>query len=106
MSTVTMLRNAAGRAKGYSGCYRCGGTWDYTESHPTKYSQTSACFPLCQICWAGLTIEERLPFYEELWNEWERQAALIKDPAMVAQWRESYPLSTKQAILDAVREGL
>lgn len=70
---VRGFRNAKGRAAGYGGCYRCGDTWDWTKSHDTPYTAASACFPLCERCWAALTPTERLPFYDLLVNEWIRQ---------------------------------
>ncbi len=69
---VSKARNAVGRAKGYGGCHRCGGTWDYTQEHITHYGDEGrGCFPLCEACWSELTIEDRLPYYRGLWERWE-----------------------------------
>lgn len=71
------LRNAKGRAKGYGGCYHCGDTWDWKDSHETliegdtAFGGISACFPLCEECWQKLgTPEARWPFYEKLIDDW------------------------------------
>jgi len=55
---------------GYSWCKRCFTTWYFVNGHSTSYSETSGCFPLCEECWAECSIEERLPFYRELFEEW------------------------------------
>lgn len=64
------IRNIIGRLKGYSGCKRCGDTWDYKEEHDTKFLEGRGCFPLCQECWESLLRSERLPYYRQLWEEW------------------------------------
>lgn len=61
-------------APSYGYCYRCQRPWNRVEHHDTAYSESSACFPLCVTCWALLTPEERLPYYDELVDEWVRQA--------------------------------
>ncbi len=43
------------------------------ESHSTRYSESAACFPLCEGCWSKLTPKERLPYYDMLVEEWIRQ---------------------------------
>jgi hypothetical protein len=57
-------------APNLSWCYRCHTTWAYVVPHETRYSVSSACFPLCEKCWADLTPEQRLPYYEALISEW------------------------------------
>lgn len=54
----------------YSTCGRCGRTWNICESHSTPYSEHGSCFPLCQDCFNELTIDERLPYYRQLIDEW------------------------------------
>lgn len=47
------------------------------DKHETPYKpehRESGCFPLCEGCWAALTPEARLPFYDELVDMWKRQA--------------------------------
>ena len=42
------------------------------KEHITQYSSVGGCFPLCEQCWGGLTPEQRLPYYRDLWEEWEK----------------------------------
>jgi len=56
---------------GYFWCGRCKRPWNVCEGHYTQYNKSSSCFPLCQQCWKELTIEERLPFYWDLWWRWK-----------------------------------
>ena len=58
---------------GYSSCYRCARPWTVCKGHSTHYSEWSGCFPLCEECWSELTPETRLPFYQRLYTEWQRQ---------------------------------
>lgn len=57
---------------GFSSCGRCLTTWTFVPLHrtPIEGGTISACFPLCQKCWAGLTPDERLPFYRDLAQQW------------------------------------
>lgn len=64
-----------------SECGRCGRTWAFADEHMTWYEprdctvkrpeRGSGCFPLCETCWSELTIEERLPYYQELFLYWK-----------------------------------
>jgi len=51
---------------GYSGCMKCGATWNMTEPHVTTYIPSHGCFPLCEDCWRNSTASERVPYYREL----------------------------------------
>ena len=64
-------RNHAARSRGYSGCGRCGDTWDWKPSHTTPYCGRPGCFPLCEECWSSLTPSTRLPYYLQLVDLWE-----------------------------------
>lgn len=83
---------------GRSWCLRCGAPWLRDNEHSTPYGEHwppereahaqaaalvasipgaklmpvagHACFPLCQNCWAGLTPEDRVPYYVALVDEW------------------------------------
>ena len=62
---------------GYGSCGKCGMTWNWTKEHSTEYSVyrgfiSKGCFPLCEHCWNELTIEQRLPYYEELFVSWKQ----------------------------------
>jgi len=60
----------------YGHCKRCGRTWNIVkEFHDTPYTESSGCFALCQKCWEELTIEERIPFYEEMFDNWIKQGS-------------------------------
>lgn len=54
----------------YGYCGRCKTTWNFCRSHSTAYCDWSGCFPLCELCWQELSIEERLPYYRRLWHSW------------------------------------
>lgn len=41
-------------------------------------SMSSACFPLCENCWASLTPQQRLPYYRKMWNDWKQDAIAAK----------------------------
>lgn len=96
---LTRLRNAKGKAMGYGGCYRCGATWDYAQPHDTRYSDSGACFPLCEECWSVLTPEQRLPFYAQLMHAWTAEVPGYPEGALesVRKWA---------AIEEAVLSGL
>jgi len=52
-------------------CHRCGRPWNIVHGHATDYVKGRACFPLCDECWSELTPVTRLPYYRQLWMEWE-----------------------------------
>ena len=55
-------------------CLCCGLGWDVVPYHSTPFGgRGSAPFPLCEVCWAAMTPDERLPFYGVLMAEWVRQ---------------------------------
>ena len=58
---------------GDSRCLRCATPWWATEAHHTMYDECRGCFPLCDACWSELSIEERVPYYGKLCEEWARQ---------------------------------
>jgi hypothetical protein len=69
------LRNLRGFTRGYGACLCCRDTWDWKDEHTTHYSEpgawpSEACFALCEECWAALTPEERLPYYDQLVEIW------------------------------------
>lgn len=58
----------------YSACGRCNRSWALVEGHSTPVDFSTGghgCFPLCETCWSELTIEERLPYYHELFRYWK-----------------------------------
>lgn len=55
---------------GLGTCYRCRRPWISDNWHATPYGRGRGCFPLCERCWAMLTPDERLPYYEALWRKW------------------------------------
>ena len=57
---------------GFSWCGNCLTTWAYAHEHVTHYSPGRGCFALCEKCWRELTPPQRLPFYADLFREWER----------------------------------
>lgn len=63
-------KNAKGRRSGYSGCSACGDTWDWKKSHTTKIDDVCGVFPLCEECWSAKSVEERMPFYHQLYHQY------------------------------------
>lgn len=63
-------KNKTGRASGYGGCQCCHDTWDWKRKHATMFSDGKGCFPLCEECWGGMSIPERLPYYKDMQSEW------------------------------------
>ena len=59
-------------APGYSWCGRCETPWKFVDHHATYYQPGRGVFALCQKCWSELTPQERLPFYRQVYEEWER----------------------------------
>ena len=54
---------------GIATCRYCNMPWTVVYHHNTNYGNRG-CFPLCELCWQTLTIDERLPYYRELWESW------------------------------------
>ncbi len=69
MSLLSKLKNRVRNSSRFSGCGRCGGTWNWKEPHSTWYG-AEGMFPLCEECYQELTPKERVPFYEALWSSW------------------------------------
>ncbi|GAH45424.1 unnamed protein product [marine sediment metagenome] len=59
-----------GRSKGYSGCGRCGGTWNWKEGETIYYSEGRGMFPLCKECFEELDEEEILSYCKKLMKCW------------------------------------
>lgn len=64
-------------AAGYGWCLRCGRPWTICKGHSTEFRDGIGCFPLCDECWAELAPETRLPYYRQMWNEWEIMAGAV-----------------------------
>jgi hypothetical protein len=62
-------------APGYSACGRCRTAWKFVKGHSTILGNGDGMFPLCEMCWADFTPEQRLPFYYVLFCQWEWDAA-------------------------------
>lgn len=59
-------------APGYGCCGKCNTTWKFVEPHLTNYKENEGMFPLCEKCWNTLTPHQRLPYYINLYNRWNR----------------------------------
>ena len=90
----------------YGRCLSCERPWHgfrRAQPHDTTFIDVApgvvgrGMLPLCERCWQALTIEERLPFYRQLWGLWLANA---REPDYVAQLEERWPL-----IEAAVRAG-
>lgn len=108
----------------YGQCGRCGMPWWAVTGHLTPYrhplprkdiyvenmvdplvsipvTALKECFPLCEHCWSGLTVAERIPYYQALVDRWIVAARARRDyRAVYIHRRQDLP-----AILDAVRRG-
>lgn len=104
-----------------SECGRCWRVWEIVEEHSTQYSHEVVkykkpdsdtlgyvteirsgwgCFPLCETCWKALTIEERLPYYKSMIEDWRAYAIRTNDHVYLRD------LVTKEKqIIKAVLEG-
>lgn len=51
-------------------CGHCNRNWRVAQEHSTLFLYGHSCFPLCEMCWRDLSIAERLPHYEALYNRW------------------------------------
>ncbi len=67
----------------FSNCHRCYRKWNIVIGHTTKFTDTDGCFPLCESCWTVLTPYERLPYYKQLYLDWERG-----DPNLDHKWED------------------
>jgi hypothetical protein len=72
MSSSPTPRSISVLAKGRVSCERCetpleGGP-GARKFHTTWYSPNLALSPLCEPCWAGLTLAGRMQFYRIRWN--------------------------------------
>jgi hypothetical protein len=56
---------------GYGSCYKCRTNWFFVEGHTTLFGPSGGGFPLCEQCWQELTPEQRLPFYRQLFENWQ-----------------------------------
>jgi len=66
-------------APGYSHCKKCHTNWRFVKGHSTYVPGTGrGLFPLCEQCWEELTPEQRLPYYQQLYNEWKGEGYPIK----------------------------
>lgn len=82
---------------GYGHCKRCKLNWKLAARHATPYLRadygTFSMSPLCEQCWQECSVEQRLPYYLELWEEWNELEEWPRDAD--ADW---------QTIENAVRE--
>lgn len=73
-------------APGIGACFCCRTSWNVVDGHATEYGAWGkACFPLCEQCWSGKTVEQRLPFYRVLFSQWEWDFATMGLP-MDSEW--------------------
>lgn len=52
-------------------CKKCKTTWRFVKGHNTPINDYEGMFPLCEKCWAELTPEKRLQYYDMLMAEWQ-----------------------------------
>lgn len=43
---------------GWCGC--CGRRWDDTKEHVVNYTARNGAFAICEDCWPGLTVDQRV----------------------------------------------
>lgn len=89
--TLRNIRNYLGQRQGFSGCLRCGDTWNWKEEHTTYFPDGSGgMFPLCQECWEELkTPVARKPYYKKLIEQWAFMIILdIPQDRQQAAWQD------------------
>lgn len=89
---------------GYSTCMRCLRPWKYVEGHSTQYTEVRGCFPLCEGCWSDLSVEERLPYYRRLVEEWAADMTHVTPSEREERFRELFD-DDWPAIRQAVEAG-
>ena len=71
LKNIAELTELARRARREFGtCGLCGVPWHFVEAHTTPITKVQGCFPLCVNCWLTLTVDQRMPFYRQLWESW------------------------------------
>ena len=111
MRSLRKARNAAGRARGFGDCLRCGDSWSWKKDHITEFGNAEddwayeGMFPLCEECWQGLkTPENRLPYYQQLLEMWREEHQperldLYHDALGKARYYESKWERIKKAVI-------
>lgn len=78
-ATTVILNLPRIKRAGGGRCLRCGVDMfvdgEASTAHSTWDSSNSACFPLCEACWAGLTPKQRMVYYELLMAWWEEDGS-------------------------------
>lgn len=69
-SALKKAKNQLGQLKGYSGCGRCGDTWNWKESETIYYSERKGMFPICKECFKELDEKEILDYCKKLMKHW------------------------------------
>lgn len=70
------FKNIRGKAKGISGCARCGDNWDWKKEHQIPYQHDAKgrvqglMFPVCEECYQKISPEERMEYCVQLWKSW------------------------------------
>lgn len=97
------VATALGLGYGLMGCLKCDTPYDCIKSHCTYYnfsekygSYCSGVHALCEPCWAELSVEERLPYYNQLVDYWINESSYSRAESE----------SKRNMILDSVRKGL
>lgn len=77
--TLNFFRNWIGRAKGYSGCYHCGDTWNWKAKYFIPYRDGAQMFPLCRECFEKLDAKTIIDYCMELMEDWKRDRKIHGD---------------------------
>lgn len=101
MSVLAPIRNWWGQRRGYSGCLRCGDSWNWKRRHSLWLSGNQGIFPLCEECWLELSPEQKLHYCEQLFNEWE---AISAKHGLSLEDKESLMMQARKAIEEEGRK--
>lgn len=87
-------------APGFGFCYKCRTPWKFVKPHYTTYEELHpttklpdqtmflltgrSCFPLCEKCWEETPVEERLPYYAEMFTTWKEADSDVWEKIAVA----------------------
>ena len=80
---MRIIKNWLGKLKGYSGCLRCGDTWNWKQHRDIPYAvskmreyadgspyYSGGMFPLCKECYDEISPPQRYAYCRQLWSRW------------------------------------
>lgn len=57
----------------YSYCKKCNTTWNMANPLAVEYDESGGgCIALCQKCWCDSNVEERVKYYKNVIEKWQK----------------------------------